>query len=65
MKDRSDGEGATYTVLVNAAGQYSLWLSDAQIPLGWTCAGFNGDRNACMGFVDKVWTDMRPSPPAD
>ncbi|HWU80263.1 MAG TPA: MbtH family NRPS accessory protein [Caulobacter sp.] len=55
-----DHDGRQFTVLVNDEEQYSLWPSANAVPAGWRPAGFAGDREACMAFVDEAWTDMRP-----
>lgn len=55
-----DQDGSEFTVLVNDEEQYSLWPSANAVPAGWRLAGFSGDRQACMAFVDEAWTDMRP-----
>jgi MbtH protein len=51
---------ASYTVVVNHEGQYSLWPADRPPPAGWSEAGKRGSRAECLAFVDEVWTDMRP-----
>jgi len=56
---RSEDEN-TYKVIVNHEEQYSIWPSDRENPPGWNDAGMTGKRSECLGFVDKVWTDMRP-----
>lgn len=50
----------TYIVVVNDEEQYSLWLADKGIPLGWKAAGKPGTKAECLAFVEQVWTDMRP-----
>lgn len=50
----------TYTVLVNAEEQYSLWLQDLAVPAGWRSAGKIGTKQECLDYVRGVWTDMRP-----
>lgn len=50
----------TYIVLVNHEEQYSLWLADKAIPLGWSAVGTPGSREACLAYVKEVWTDMTP-----
>jgi MbtH protein len=49
-----------YTVLVNHEEQYSLWLKSQPIPQGWRATGQEGPKDACLAYVGKVWTDMRP-----
>jgi len=50
----------TYVVLVNHEEQYSIWLADKEIPLGWSAVGTPGSREECLAYVKEVWTDMRP-----
>jgi len=47
-------------VLVNHEEQYSLWLADKEIPLGWSAVGTPGSREECLAYVKEVWTDMTP-----
>ena len=49
-----------YRVVVNHEEQYSIWLADRELPLGWKDAGFSGDKVACLEYIKEVWTDMRP-----
>jgi len=51
---------ASYRVVVNHEGQYSLWPVDREPPAGWTDAGRTGSKEECLAFVEEVWTDMRP-----
>lgn len=53
-------ENQSFTVLVNAEGQYSLWPIKKSVPPGWTPCGINGTKAECLEYVDKTWTDMRP-----
>lgn len=50
----------TYIVLVNHEEQYSLWLGDREIPPGWSAVGTPGSKDACLAYVQRVWTDMTP-----
>jgi MbtH protein len=54
-----DPEG-TFLVLVNDEGQHSLWPSFAEVPEGWTRVFGADTRDACLEYVEKNWTDMRP-----
>ncbi|MEU0407410.1 MULTISPECIES: MbtH family protein [Streptomyces] len=54
-----DADGR-YLVLVNDEGQHSLWPSFVEVPAGWTVAFGESDREACLEYVEKNWTDMRP-----
>ena len=55
-----DREGATFRVLVNEEEQYSIWPDYKAIPAGWRDTGTQGDKAACLAYVESVWTDMRP-----
>jgi MbtH protein len=54
-----DNDG-TYLVLVNDEGQHSLWPSFADVPAGWTVAHGADTRQACLDYIERSWTDMRP-----
>jgi MbtH protein len=58
MSDEADN--AVYRVVVNHEEQYSLWLTDQDLPAGWREAGKTGSKAECLAFVNEVWTDMRP-----
>lgn len=49
-----------YKVVVNDEEQYSIWLADREIPLGWRDAGKSGLKPECLEYIKEVWTDMRP-----
>ncbi|MBV6325241.1 MbtH family protein [Duganella violaceipulchra] len=51
---------ALYEVVVNEEAQYSIWLADRAMPLGWTKAGKQGSKASCLDYIKEVWTDMRP-----
>ncbi len=50
----------TYKVVVNHEEQYSIWLADREIPLGWKAVGKSGTKQECLDYIEEVWTDMRP-----
>ena len=58
--DTEDEDTRRYTVVVNDEEQYSIWLSDRKLPLGWRDAGKAGTKAECLAHIDEVWTDMRP-----
>ncbi|MEO3814840.1 MbtH family protein [Sphaerisporangium sp. B11E5] len=60
MTNPFDDEDAPYLVLVNAEGQHSLWPSFVDVPAGWSVAFGEADRAACLQYVERSWTDMRP-----
>lgn len=51
---------AVYEVLVNEAGQYSMWPAGEQIPEGWKSVGKRGTKRECLEYIKKVWTDIQP-----
>jgi MbtH protein len=56
-----EDDTATYLVLRNDEGQYSLWPEFAGVPAGWQVALDRTDRAACVDFINTQWTDMRPA----
>ena len=65
MSNPFDDQGAAFVVLINDQGQYSLWPAAAEIPAGWSIACRQNGRQACIEYIDKNWTDMRPRTGAD
>ncbi|MFI7600997.1 MbtH family protein [Actinoplanes sp. NPDC049681] len=55
MADASD-----HLVLRNDEGQYCLWPGYADVPAGWRVVSGPGSRPACLAFIERSWTDMRP-----
>jgi MbtH protein len=55
-----EDEDASYLVLVNQEGQYSLWPAFADVPQGWETIFGREKRQACFEFIERNWTDMRP-----
>jgi MbtH protein len=55
-----DDEDGQFQVLRNDEGQYSLWPVQIDLPAGWTVAHGTDSRAACLEFVERTWTDMRP-----
>jgi MbtH protein len=49
-----------YTVVVNDEEQYSIWPVGAEIPGGWQSVGTSGSKPACLGWIERNWTDMLP-----
>jgi MbtH protein len=50
-----------YYIVVNAEGQYSIWPSWKEIPLGWDIYGTPATRQQCLDKIETIWTDMRPN----
>ncbi|MFI6737650.1 MbtH family protein [Nonomuraea sp. NPDC050451] len=55
--DDADGR---FLVLVNAENQHSLWPSFAEVPAGWTVVLPENSRTACLDYIERHWTDLRP-----
>ena len=49
-----------YSVVVNHEEQYSIWPHERDLPNGWRLAGKTGSKEACLAYIEEVWTDMRP-----
>jgi MbtH protein len=60
MTNPFEDETATYMVLINEEGQYSLWPSFIDVPLGWNVTRPGDSRQACLDYINQHWTDMRP-----
>lgn len=60
MTNPFENEDGVYYALVNDEGQYSLWPTFAEIPEGWSVAFGEDNRTACLDFIERTWTDMRP-----
>jgi MbtH protein len=56
-----EDEDAQYLVLINEEGQHSLWPVFADVPDGWEVIFGEDGRQACLDFIEKNWTDMRPN----
>jgi uncharacterized protein YbdZ (MbtH family) len=59
MRDEEE-DTRTYTVVVNHEEQYSIWIADRELPLGWKACGKSGPKQECLEWIESVWTDMRP-----
>jgi uncharacterized protein YbdZ (MbtH family) len=55
-----DDEDGTFFVLVNEEEQHSLWPTFADVPAGWRVVHGEADRGACLEYIGKNWTDIRP-----
>jgi MbtH protein len=56
-----EDENGVYHVLVNDEGQHSLWPTFINVPEGWTIVHKADSRSACLEFINRNWTDMRPN----
>jgi MbtH protein len=55
-----DDEDGRFFVLVNDEDQHSLWPTFSDVPQGWRVVFGEDSRAACLEYVEKNWTDMRP-----
>jgi MbtH protein len=60
MTNPFENPDGRYLALVNDEGQYSLWPVFLDVPAGWTVAHEEDSREACLEFIERTWTDMRP-----
>ena len=49
-----------YKVVINREQMYTIWPADRENPLGWKEVGKIGEKQACLDYIEEVWTDMRP-----
>ena len=56
-----DDENGEFYVLINDEEQYSLWPTFAPVPEGWTVVHGPAARADVLGFIESVWTDLRPA----
>lgn len=55
-----DDDNGAFFVLVNDEDQHSMWPVFADIPAGWRVVHGEASRAACLDYVEKNWTDLRP-----
>ena len=55
-----DEEGVRFKVVVNHEEQYSIWPMEINDAPGWRDVGVEGTKEECLGYINNVWTDMRP-----
>lgn len=61
MTNPFEDENGVYHVLINEEGQHSLWPSFVTVPEGWTIVHESDSRAACLEYINRHWTDMRPN----
>ena len=60
MSNPFEAEDGSFHALVNEEGQYSLWPAFIDVPAGWRIVHGSDTRVACLDYIEKNWTDMRP-----
>jgi len=61
MSNPFEAEDGVFHVLVNDEGQHSLWPTFVDVPSGWRIAHNSDTRGACLEYIERNWTDMRPA----
>jgi MbtH protein len=59
-KEETKKNELQYYVVKNHEEQYSIWPTYKPIPKGWVGVGNARNKDGCLDYIDKVWTDMRP-----
>jgi MbtH protein len=59
MNPFDDPDGA-FLVLVNVEEQHSLWPARITVPAGWRIVYGEDGRQACLDYIERHWTDLRP-----
>ena len=60
MTNPFEDESGVYHVLANDEGQHSLWPSFVPVPPGWKIVHESDNRGACLDYINRNWTDIRP-----
>lgn len=60
MTNPFEDPDTTYLVLTNNENQHSLWPATLDVPQGWTVTFSEDTRQACLDYIERTWTDMRP-----
>ena len=55
-----DDDEGSFFVLINDEEQHSLWPTFADVPAGWRVVHGEASRAACLDYIEKNWTDIRP-----
>lgn len=56
----NQSETRQWTVVVNPEEQYSIWMTEREVPAGWREVGVRGPKEECLDYIERVWVDMRP-----
>jgi uncharacterized protein YbdZ (MbtH family) len=61
MANPFENEEGQYLVLANDEEQHSLWPAQIAVPAGWRTVHGVDSRAACLDYIERNWTDMRPA----
>lgn len=60
MTNPFDRDDVEFRVVVNEAGQHSLWPEFTEVPSGWVPVFGPAQRTDCLDYVDEHWQDITP-----
>ena len=60
MNYEEEEDTTTYDVVVNHEEQYSIWPANRKATNKWRDTSQTGNLQACLDYIEEVWTDMRP-----
>jgi MbtH protein len=55
MTNLLDDETAAFLVVINDAGQYSIWPDAIVVPAGWTTVRRADTRRNCLTYINENW----------
>ncbi len=56
-----DDDTYQFFVLINAAGDYSLWPEFAKVPEAWQVVFGLAGRQQCLDYVETHWLNLHPA----
>ncbi|HEY0933990.1 MAG TPA: amino acid adenylation domain-containing protein [Trebonia sp.] len=63
IEDLTGGPPGAFAVVVNDAGQHSLWPAAADLPRGWHRRSPALSRNDALAAVGRAWKELAPARP--
>ena len=63
MTNPFEDDDGMFNAIANGDGQFSLWPAGLPVPDGWLVRSGPAPRAACLAFIERTWTDMRPNRP--
>jgi glycopeptidolipid biosynthesis protein len=55
-----DDDSGSFLAPVNDEEQHRRWPTFADMPAGWRVGFGEAARAACLDYIEKCWTDIRP-----
>src|SRR4051794_3945363 len=59
-QEEDKDKNTLYNVVIDIEERFSIWPKEQRIPPYWKGEGFNGTKQECLDYIQRVWTDMRP-----